>query len=584
MTPPTPSVTQDLLACWRLLSRNLKRRWLALAWLSLFTALLELATAAVLLRLIVGLSPGPTFAKANSIALGFLPADSTSLGLLFVGLLVVKTLFRLGETRWRETLTERTVAAFAGYLLHAWLSTPLARQLRASAPVILEDVQTTSLIVGREGITSLVMIFSESAVVLVLSGAMIAISPLPSLGFMAALALLAAAVLNLAHRRHAHHAEALMAARPALYGFLQGALAGTKEIRIAGAVPAFVTRFDRLRANLSQPQVSMEVWRQAPLFIFEGLFLAAAAGLLILMRGDAALPLLIMGLYAAMRLLPAVNRLVYRVFAIQGARPGMRRLIEAPQPSPRTGTSPATFDHSLEVADTWLTYPNRELPALAGACLTINPGEHLALVGPSGQGKSTLLLLLAGLLPPDRGTVLADGKPLQTDDPAWHALLGYVGQDSPLLDDTLRNNITLDTPSPSPDALEAAIHIACLESVIARLPLGLETPLGPGGQVLSGGERQRVAIARSLYRRPRLLLLDEATAFVDPPTEQTILAGLATFSPAPAVVFVTHRLSAARLAGRVAFFQNGQVEAVGIYEDLLAGHPAFAAFASGPVT
>ena len=583
MMPPAPSVTQDLLACWRLLSRNLRRRWLAFAWLAVFTALLELATAAVLLRLIVGLSSGPAFSRANSLALGFLPKDSTSLGLLFASLLIVKTLFRLGETRWRETLTDGTVAAFAGHLLHAWLSTPLARQLRASTPVILEDVQSTSLIAGREGITSMVMIFSEGVVVLVLSGAMIAVSPLPSLGFMVALALLAAAVLHLAHRRHARHSEALMAARPALHGFLQGTLAGTKEIRIAGAVPAFVSRFDSLRAGLSRPQVSMEVWRQAPLLIFEGVFLAAAAGLLILMRGDAALPLLIMALYAAMRLLPAVNRLVYRVFAIQGARPGMRRLIEAPQPAPCPGTPPATYDRSLVVADVWLTYPDRELPALAGANLAIHPGEHLALVGPSGQGKSTLLLLLAGLLPPDRGTVLADGKTLQIDDPAWHALLGYVGQESPLIDDTLRNNITLDTPSSSPDALESAIRIACLQEVIDRLPRGLETPLGPGGQALSGGERQRVAIARSLYRRPRLLLLDEATAFVDPPTEQTILARLASLSPAPSVVFVTHRLSAARQARRVVFFQNGRVEAVGAYDELLAGHPAFAAFASSPV-
>ncbi len=130
------------------------------------------------------------------------------------------------------------------------------------------------------------------------------------------------------------------------------------------------------------------------------------------------------------------------------------------------------------------------------------------------------------------------------------------------------------------EALAFAINAAQLGDVVAKFPQGLDTLLGINGRTLSGGERQRVAIARALYGRPRLLLLDEATAFVDPPTERAILANLAALTSPPTVVFVTHRLATARSANRIAFVRDGRIEACGNYDTLFANHLAFAMFAA----
>lgn len=571
-------MTRELLTCWKLLGRPLRRRWGALAVVGGVAALLELATAAVLLRLIARFEwSGEAVTAAEVYSL----LDTTAaLAAMFAGLLVVKTVLRLAETDWRERLTAETVNAYSVYLLGAWLRAPLARQVRATNPVIIEDVQSASLLAGREGIGSMVLIFSEGLVVVTLTGVVVVLSPPAALGLIGGLLVLAAGLLRLAHRRHDRLSAKVMAGRVAAQGFLQGVLAGARELRLAGAVPLFVERFGRIRAEMTGTVAVQEVWRQAPLFIFEALALLAAAALLFLLRGEEALPLFVVAVYAALRLLPAVNRLVYRVFALQGARAGFRRLIEAPVAEETKVVAPVTFERALVLDEVWLSYPGGKAPALAGVSLEVRPGECVAIVGPSGQGKSTLLQVMAGLLAADRGTVRVDGRAIVADDAGWQAWVGYVGQESPLLDDSLRVNITLEDPRPDEEALAAALKLARLETVLEQLPEGLETRIGPGGRVLSGGERQRVALARCFYRKPRLVLLDEATAFLDPPTEQAVMAGLAAGVEPPTVVFVTHRLLAARRASRVIFVVGGRIEASGTFEALIAGNAKFAAFAA----
>jgi ABC-type multidrug transport system fused ATPase/permease subunit len=231
------------------------------------------------------------------------------------------------------------------------------------------------------------------------------------------------------------------------------------------------------------------------------------------------------------------------------------------------------------LAGAWFTYPDRTVPALAGLSLTVRPGEKLALVGPSGGGKSTVLLLLAALLPPDRGALEAGGEPVPLDSAIWHRQLGFVAQDALILEDTVRANIALGLEPGAVDeaALNAAVSLAQLAPVIEGLPDGLDTRLVNGGRELSGGQRQRIALARELYRRPSLLLLDEATAFVDQPVEQQIFAGLARERPHLTVVFVTHRLATLAAADRVAWIAGGVLQACGSLPEL-AGHDGFQAF------
>jgi ABC-type multidrug transport system fused ATPase/permease subunit len=222
-----------------------------------------------------------------------------------------------------------------------------------------------------------------------------------------------------------------------------------------------------------------------------------------------------------------------------------------------------------------------EPPAPAGGVLDgvsfeVAPGETVALVGPTGSGKSTLAQLLVHLADPDYGSIRLGGADLRHLDPgALRAATALAFQESFLFADTVRENVTLGEPF-SDREVRWALGVAKADRFVQALPAGLDTVLGERGVTLSGGQRQRVALARALIRRPRLLILDDATSAVDPTVEAAILAGLGRELDAT-VVLIAYRTSTIRLASRVLFLDEGRIAATGSHEELLATLPAYEA-------
>ena len=214
-------------------------------------------------------------------------------------------------------------------------------------------------------------------------------------------------------------------------------------------------------------------------------------------------------------------------------------------------------------------------PVLADIDLEIRSGETLAIVGPTGAGKSTLTNLLVRLVPPTSGRLRLDGQPLS--DLAARTLTGdiaLVPQLTFLFDDTVRGNVDVEGTR-TDDEVWRALRLAQADSFVASLPEGLETQLGERGTRLSGGQRQRLAIARALVRRPRLLVLDDATSNLDPRVEARILAGLLDDELDCTIVLVAHRLATIALADRVVHLDDGAVRAVGLHQTLLAERPDY---------
>lgn len=209
--------------------------------------------------------------------------------------------------------------------------------------------------------------------------------------------------------------------------------------------------------------------------------------------------------------------------------------------------------------------------------LRVDSGQIVALVGATGTGKSTLCDLLDHLADPWSGTVAVGGIDLRHADPAsLRRAVAMVFQETFLFADSIRENVTLGDESLSDDDVEEALEVAHASRFVAALPNGYDTVIGERGITLSGGQRQRIALARALARRPRLLLLDDATSAVDPRVERNILDALRR-TLSTTTLIVAHRVSTIALADSVRYLRDGRVAAAGTHADLLLTEPGYEA-------
>jgi ABC-type multidrug transport system fused ATPase/permease subunit len=263
----------------------------------------------------------------------------------------------------------------------------------------------------------------------------------------------------------------------------------------------------------------------------------------------------------------------------------MREVEELPVEEPETAVSAppvaAPGAALVTLRDVTFRYGPELEPALRGVTFDVPARGTTALVGPSGAGKTTLFALVERFYEADAGTVAfagTDVRALPRD--ALRAAIGLVEQDAPVLAGTLRENLVYAAPAATDADVRAVLATTRLEALVARLPDGLDTEVGSRGTTLSGGERQRVAIARALLRRPRLLLLDEATAQLDAVNERALQDALEAAARHCAVLVIAHRLSTVVGAAKIVVLDRGRVRAQGTHAELVAGDALYAELAS----
>lgn len=292
-------------------------------------------------------------------------------------------------------------------------------------------------------------------------------------------------------------------------------------------------------------------------------------------------------LAAGSRIAPAVLRLQQGALYIRGGvgsgLPTLE-LIESlrdveirPKPSDLIDFEHAGFTPEVIIEDLSLTYPDKVDPAVKQVSLNIRPGELVALVGPSGAGKTSLVDLLLGIIVPSSGGVKISNCLISEAIEKWPGAIAYVPQDVTIHSGTVKDNVCLGYSSktfPS-DKVWDALRFAQLDGFISSLPKELETEVGEFGAQLSGGQRQRLGIARAMVTKPKLLILDEATSALDGQTESALTEALQLLHGEVTTIVIAHRLSTIKSADHVIYMESGKIIAQGTFDSVRHSVPNF---------
>jgi ABC-type multidrug transport system fused ATPase/permease subunit len=284
----------------------------------------------------------------------------------------------------------------------------------------------------------------------------------------------------------------------------------------------------------------------------------------------------VVGLFAAtaFRVLPSVNKVVGSRQLLKVSRNAIETIysdLQLPLLN-KTGLNKETLAfETLQVENLTFAYEGIADSVLNDVNVHIQKGEAVGFVGQSGSGKSTLIDIMLGLLEPQNGSVSINGQTIENVKQSWQQQIGYIPQTIFLMDDSLRRNIAIGISDNEIDelAIVEALKSAQLEEFVASLPEGLDTVVGERGVRLSGGQRQRIGIARALYHRPSVLVLDEATSSLDTETEHGVMQAVQALQGDKTVIIVAHRLSTVEYCDRLYRLDAGRIVDEGTFDEVM---------------
>ena len=376
------------------------------------------------------------------------------------------------------------------------------------------------------------------------------------------------------------------------------AFGGIKETKVLNREVFFLNSYSRASFKQFRYSTWNAVIQQMPRFALEslafgGIIIFVIVSLLTLEDARQVIPLAGLFAFAGYRLMPALQELFSSFTKMKFNQAVLDRIYqdittgETPvidyEVVRKSLPEPIPFEQEISLDNISYSYPNARCPVISKICLTIKRNSAVALVGPTGAGKTTLADIILGLLPPQEGKLLVDGVPIdQSNVIRWQRNIGYVPQYIYLSDNTVARNIAFGLPDHQIDrkTLEHAARVANIHDFITEeLPTGYDTLVGERGIRLSGGQRQRIGIARALYHDPKVLVFDEATSALDGITEEAVLNAMENASKLKTLIIIAHRLTTVKSCDVIYMIEKGKIVGSGTYWELLNSNEQFKAMA-----
>ena len=347
-----------------------------------------------------------------------------------------------------------------------------------------------------------------------------------------------------------------------------------KELKIMALENFFINQFNYHNNSKAKIIARLTTILQVPRLYLEVLSIIGLSGFVIFLiylniPSDELIPTIGIFVASAFRLIPSINRIMSSLQSIRYSGPVIDRLHEEFRlisenyliNENSNNINDFNFNKKIEIKNICFTYPEAKNKSLININFSVNKGDCIGFMGKSGSGKSTLIDVLTGLLNPQSGKVIVDGKDIFKNIKKWQNKIGYVPQSIFLTDDSIKNNIAYGVSDSDLNyqSLNKSIKEANIDEFIENLPLGFETNVGEKGVKISGGQRQRIGIARALYNNPEILVLDEATSALDVKTEAEIIRTINSLKGGKTIFIVTHRSSTLKDCDKIYELNSGKI-------------------------
>ena len=513
------------------------------------------------------------------------------LGLSAAGILVLRTVLSIVITRRIFFFLSRRAAMISTDLVSRLLSQSLLKVQERSTQDTLYSLTAgvTSITLGVLG-TSIALISDGSLLIIMVIALFVVDSTIAvtSLLFFGVLGFILYRTMNVkAHKLGYLNSEIAIQSNEKIIEVLDS----YRESVVRNRRDYYAREIGKLRMKLADVLAEMQFMPNVSKYVIEsGIVIGGVliAGVQFALQ-DArhAVGTLSVFLAAGTRIAPAIMRLQQSAIQIRsgiGVAMPTLILIESLRNAPPVKEVDDELDvihdgfvSNVSLANVGLTYPGKSSPALDDISLHLVNGMSLAIVGPSGAGKTSLVDVLLGVLPANTGVISVAGKPPLDAIASWPGAISYVPQDVTISNGTFRENVCLGYPAEvaTDELVWSALEVAQLADFVRDLPQGLDTPVGERGTKISGGQRQRLGIARAMFTRPKLLVLDEATSSLDGQTEADISDAIQALKGSVTVVMIAHRLSTVRNADQVIYMDQGRIVAQGSFDEVRSAVPDF---------
>ena len=491
---------------------------------------------------------------------------------------IVRSLFLFWSLWIQKGFSASVSGRLSQSLFSIYLRQPYMFHLQRNSSTLMRNAKNATSVVTC-GVDPFLVLLTDGLVAIAMFGLLIYVEPIGTLAVLLVFGISTLLFQRLTRRRIDNWGYRVDYHETKILQHLQEGFGGAKDVKILGRENEFLSQHEKhlgesIRINriynviLTLPRSFMEI------ITIVGLCLLVVSMVVRDRPLSDIVPILGLFAAAAFRVMPSINRLLMATQTLIFNRSIIASvyrdfLLDSPEVNSAQRVEP--FAKQLELKDVSFKYPTAATPSLQEVSLVVKRGEAVGFVGPSGAGKSTLVDVILGLFAPTSGVVSVDGSDVHQNLRNWQNQIGYVPQAIYLTDDTLRRNVAfgLNDENIDDDLVREAIHLAQLQEFVSTLPDGLETVVGERGVRLSGGQRQRIGIARALYHKPSVLVLDEATSSLDTPTEHGVMQAVQALQGSKTVIIVAHRLSTVEYCDRLYRIEDSRITEEGTFAEVV---------------